>query len=606
MIVPMKKYTFLIHHKDYNNFLDKLQELGVVDVVDKGMEPDEETTAKVLKLQQIERVIKFLKSKETPDTPVDSEMPVEQMLPKIVELQSEHESIRQKINILDKALRALRPWGDFSVEMIQKLEKAGFFIRFFITSEKKFDPAWERDYNLEVINRTEGQVFFVIVQRQNEDVEIDAEEVKALERSATQVQAEKEQLQARMEEIEQYYQQNAKSFIPELEKLRAQTDNTISLERVIQNTDKEAADTLMIIEGWVPNLNKEAVNAFLDSQEVYYFVENPNKEDKVPVLLKNGAFSKLFEPITKLYALPSYTELDLTPFFAPFFMLFFGFCLGDAGYGLLFLIGTIIMKPKVSKEFHPIISLIQWLGGATVLFGALTGTFFGLNIIEMIDAGRLEGLTAVRAYMLDSNRMFDVALLFGGVQIVYGMCIRAVNLARQYGIKHALDTIGWIILIVGVAVVLLTANENNKELTNVLLYIVIAISGILILFLNSPGKNIFVNFGIGLWNVYNNASGLLGDLLSYIRLFALGVSSAILGYVFNVLALEMSGSTPVVSQLIFLIIIVVGHGLNIFMASIGAFVHPMRLTFLEFYKNAGFSGGGKAYNPFVKKEITAK
>jgi V/A-type H+/Na+-transporting ATPase subunit I len=73
-----------------------------------------------------------------------------------------------------------------------------------------------------------------------------------------------------------------------------------------------------------------------------------------------------------------------------------------------------------------------------------------------------------------------------------------------------------------------------------------------------------------------------------------------------VLALEMSGSTPVVSQLIFLIIIVVGHGLNIFMASIGAFVHPMRLTFLEFYKNAGFSGGGKAYNPFVKKEITAK
>lgn len=606
MIVPMKKYTFLIHHKDYSSFLDELQELGVLDVVDKGIEPDAETTADILKLQQTERVIKFLKSKETPDTSVDTEMPADDILKTIVDLQTEYESTKQKINVLEKAYRGLKPWGEYSVEMLKRLENAGLYVRFYIISDKKFKTEWEQEFNLEVISRTEGQVFFVIIQRGGEQIDIEAEEVKAHDRSANEVLQEKKQFQHRMEEIEQYYQQHAKAFLPKLETLKHKTDNKISFERVIQNTDKEAEDQLMIIEGWVPKMKREAVGIFLNEQEVFYIVDNPAKGERVPVLLKNNRFSKLFEPITKLYALPNYAELDLTPFFAPFFMLFFGFCLGDAGYGLLFLIGTIILKPRLSKEYRPIIALIQWLGGATVLFGILTGTFFGLNIIEMIDAGKLEGLSAVRAYMLDSNRMFDVALLFGGVQIVYGMCIRAVNLSRQYGFKHALDTIGWIILIVGVAVVLLTGNENNKELTKVLLYIVIAISGILILFLNSPGKNIFVNFGIGLWNIYNNASGLLGDLLSYIRLFALGVSSAILGYVFNVLALEMSGSTPVVSQIIFLIIIVVGHGLNIFMASIGAFVHPMRLTFLEFYKNAGFSGGGKAYNPFEKKEITAK
>ncbi len=605
MIVPMKKYTFLIHHKDYSSFLDELQGLGVVDVTDKGVEPDAETTADILKLQQIERVIKFLKSKETPDTPVDTEIQANDILKTVIDRQTEYESIKQKINVLEKAYRGLKPWGDFSVDMLKRLEKAGLHVRFYAISDKKFQTEWEQEFNLEVISRTEGQVFFVIVQREGEQIEIDAEEVKALDRSAGEVLEEQKQLQRRMEEIEQYYQQHAKAFLPKLEALKHKTDNKISFERVIRNTDKEAENHLMIIEGWVPKLKKEAVDAFLDSKEVYYFVENPTKEDKVPVLLKNGRFSKLFEPITTLYALPKYTEFDLTPFFAPFFMLFFGFCLGDAGYGLLFLIGTIILKPKVGKEFHPIISLVQWLGGATVLFGVLTGTFFGLNIIEMIDAGRLEGLSAVREYMLDSNRMFTVALIFGGVQIVYGMCIRAANLTRQYGIKHALDTIGWIVLIVGGVILYAVSNDNNKELINTLLYVLLAISGILILFLNSPGKNIFVNFGIGLWNVYNNASGLLGDLLSYIRLFALGVSSAILGYVFNVLALEMSGSTPVLSQLIFLIIILVGHGLNIFMASIGAFVHPMRLTFLEFYKNAGFSGGGKAYNPFVKKEINS-
>jgi V/A-type H+-transporting ATPase subunit I len=119
--------------------------------------------------------------------------------------------------------------------------------------------------------------------------------------------------------------------------------------------------------------------------------------------------------------------------------------------------------------------------------------------------------------------------------------------------------------------------------------------------MNNPGKNIFVNFGGGLWEVYSIVTGVMGDLLSYIRLFALGVSSAILGYVFNDLALQMSGSTPVVSQLVFVLILLIGHGLNIFMATLGAFVHPMRLTFVEFYKNAGFAGGGKAYNPFAQK-----
>jgi V/A-type H+/Na+-transporting ATPase subunit I len=108
------------------------------------------------------------------------------------------------------------------------------------------------------------------------------------------------------------------------------------------------------------------------------------------------------------------------------------------------------------------------------------------------------------------------------------------------------------------------------------------------------------NFGLGLWNTYNMATGLLGDLLSYIRLFALGISSAILGFVFNSLAVSMSGSIPVVSAIVMVIILVFGHSINLFMSGLGAFVHPMRLTFVEFYKNAGFTGGGKKYNPFRK------
>lgn len=116
--------------------------------------------------------------------------------------------------------------------------------------------------------------------------------------------------------------------------------------------------------------------------------------------------------------------------------------------------------------------------------------------------------------------------------------------------------------------------------------------------LNNLKRNPFINIGAGLWDAYNMATGILGDLLSYIRLFALGISSSVMGFVFNDLAINMSGDIPVLSTIIMLIIMIFGHGINIFMGGLGAFVHPMRLTFVEFYKNAGFEGGGKKYKPF--------
>jgi V/A-type H+-transporting ATPase subunit I len=132
------------------------------------------------------------------------------------------------------------------------------------------------------------------------------------------------------------------------------------------------------------------------------------------------------------------------------------------------------------------------------------------------------------------------------------------------------------------------------------LYLIIAgsIGGFFIFFMNSPGKNPFLNLGLGIWDTYGMASGLLGDLLSYVRLFALGISSAVLGNVFNQLAFSLSPDIIVVRQLVILLILLFGHGLNFFMSALGSFVHPLRLTFVEFYKNAGFSGGGKKYDPF--------
>ena len=172
----------------------------------------------------------------------------------------------------------------------------------------------------------------------------------------------------------------------------------------------------------------------------------------------------------------------------------------------------------------------------------------------------------------------------------------------QFGWKLALGTIGWIILLSGSVIIFLIHKLTGigMETLKPFLYAIIGISGVFILFLNNLKRNVFMNFGIGLWDSYGMITGVIGDLLSYIRLFALGIASGILGFVFNSLAVSMGGSIPVLGIIFMIIILIFGHSINIFMSGLGSFVHPLRLTFVEFYKNAGFTGGGKKYNPFKK------
>ena len=128
--------------------------------------------------------------------------------------------------------------------------------------------------------------------------------------------------------------------------------------------------------------------------------------------------------------------------------------------------------------------------------------------------------------------------------------------------------------------------------------VILGIAAVMIFLFNTPGKNVFLNIGLGLWDSYNMVTGLLGDVLSYVRLFALGLSGGILAGVFNSLATGMSPANAIMGPIVMVLIFVIGHAINIFMNVLGAMVHPMRLTFVEFFKNSGYEGGGKEDKPF--------
>ncbi len=591
MIVPMIKYSFLIHHNDYEVFLNELQEKGVLDVVDRKAEPTEETLNQIQQLKQYERVIRFLKGKQEDEAAKAPEFIKEpsEILDEIVKLQAEYESLRQKTAGLLKQYNQAKPWGDFSVNLVNKLAKEGVFVRFFMVAEKKFNTTWTNEFNLEVISLVDGLTHFVIVQRDNKAINIDAEEMKMPERSANEVLTEKNEFHQRIDEIELYFK-NATSFLPVLEEAQLQIENRISFTKVIQNTGKEAENHLMVLEGWLPTNRQKVFEDFLDQRGHFYFISKATPDENVPVLLKNNRFAKLFEPIGNLYSLPTYSELDLTPFFAPWFMLFFGFCMGDVGYGLIVVLASLILKKYVSSELKPILSLGVFLGLATILFGFISGTIAGFEM-EKINA-----FNPVEFIMLNDQTLFYLALGIGMVQILFGLGIQAYAKMRQFGFQYAVSTIG--IIIGTLAVLDLTIIKFLGEISMYFVYL----SLVMIIFWSDPKGGFFGRLGKGVWDLYGVVTGIFGDVLSYIRLFALGASSGILGFVINSISLPLLDSIPVLGPILFIIVMIVGHGANLALAGLGAFVHPMRLTFVEFYKNSGFLGGGKAYKPFKNLE----
>ena len=288
-------------------------------------------------------------------------------------------------------------------------------------------------------------------------------------------------------------------------------------------------------------------------------------------------------------------------------MLFFGLCMGDGGYGLIIFLACTLAKKKL-PALRDFMALGQWLGISTIIVGLLTGMVFGISL----DTVAWPWLAGVKDKFITDNNynvmgyspMMVVAVCVGILQILFGMGFKIVRITIQYGFKYALSEMGWLVLLIDM-IVLLLLKLSGVDLPQAVQYVIYGIAGIcgvLILFFNSPGKNPFMNLGSGLWGTYNMVSGLLGDVLSYIRLFALGLAGGILGGVFNSLAFQAGGSLPIwIGWLPTALILLLGHGLNLFLCIISALVHPIRLTFVEFFKNAGFEGGGKAYKPFVKK-----
>jgi len=585
MIVKMTKYSFVLLHSETDSFINELQKIGIIDITRSVKPVDEISSALYEKAVEIKKAVERINND---DFSRDGEY---------LSLKAEYEEARSEY---EKRL----PWGSFSIEKIQELAELGYRLHFYQASAKQLEKAgWKNEYPLEVIDDDGETVRFVVVSSSS-DFHFPINEIPAPSGSFEESRTQMESLKARIEEKENVLRAE-KELIPSMESEKEQILMQLQHHLAKITASPAAEDALDTFIGFAPTDDDSTVREALDATGIYYFSEPAVAEDCPPIKLKNNWFAKHFETLTGMYGMPVYDEFDPTPILAPFFTLFWAFCMADSAYGLILIaLGYMLRKVDI-LGLKPHYRLVVALGFGTTIIGFFLGGFMGFHLDEM--EWIPECLRNCMVVGKVGSTSFDVAMVaaiaIGVVHICLALLVKAIGLVKRYGICSAIAAWGWVVLIIGgiITAGLALTNVIDSSVTKILTIAIGIVSGLSIYIFNNPKRNPLSNIGAGLWNTYEMVTGLMSDTLSYIRLYALGLAGGMLGSAFNDLGMMVLGDSPTWQWLAFALIFLTGHAINFAMACLGAFVHPLRLTFVEYFKNSGYEGRGTLYNPMGLK-----
>lgn len=578
MIENMNKYSFILVSSEKEAFLQDLQELGLVDVKSSAKPVDEQSIALLAECNRLKAEIKDIEAGSDAH---------------LKDLQS---ALAEQVKECDNA----KVWGSWDRAL---LAQTGVELHFFKTEAKRFSEAnWEADYAIAKVNDDSKTVWFVVagsaegfpLKELPSPSQTYSEAKAAVEEAQKQVDLYSKDLQGRKKEL------------PRLRKELACAKDKLARYLAGANCESAVEDRLVVLEGFAPASQAATLKTAFDKMPLVWFATKATTEDKPPIKFKNKKLVSLFEVLTDMYGRPSYDGFDPTPFISIFFSLFFAFCMGDAGYGLVVVALAFLLRSKLGKQTS---TLLLILGTCTVVIGFIFHSFFSLDISQwgFIRAAGLNKIMVpsdskcVVSGMGEYDWTMMLALVCGVVHICIAQCTKAIVETRNKGVLGSVSTWGWTLLIVGGVAVGTFAllGVMNSAITKIAIIVIGIVSALCIFLLRDFHKNPLSNVGSGLWEAYNTATGLLSDVLSYLRLYALGLAGGLLGGAFNDLAVMVRGDGGF-GWVFFVLLVLVGHVLNIAMSGLSAFVHPLRLNFLEFFKNSGYEGAGRKYTPLAK------
>ena len=621
MIQDMKKLTFLITNGEYDQFIESIRQLGVIHVEQLQQGASSNELQQALDMAQRYKAVlahldyahdTYTAQQTLSPIPADPAMGHKKLSEVEALIELENNLVHERDSV-QKDIERLEVWGEIDWTAIQRLESAGINVYFYSVPNKLYKKEWADLYFATAIAEVNKKIYFLAFASSAPD--ITAERLDLPKVSLAGLYQQQKQLNSQIDEIHQSLLAINAEYRDSILAAQVANENDIQLSRVHLSNESVAGDAVKLLVGWTLAEKAKEVTDFLDSQHIYYELTDPEFDDDVPIKLVNNKYTTLFEPILRMYSLPNYHDIDPLPLFAPFFMLFFGLCMGDLGYGLIITaISLLIVFTKPNIRSYGLLGAV--LGGMTCVCGFITGTFFGIDL-STVD---WEWIKPIQPYFINDSMkesffgyspMMVISVIIGLIQVLIGMTMAGCKAVKNYGFIYGVGKFSWVLALVSAVVLfgLPMFGVTIPQWLQYILYVLIAIAAFGIYFLNNPAAyakagslkkllGIGVNLGGGLWSTYGMSTGLLGDLLSYIRLFALGLTGGVLGSVFNSLAVQMSPDVPVVHEIVMLLILLFGHGINFGLCIISSFVHPMRLTFVEYFKNADFSGNGTEYKPF--------
>lgn len=620
MITKMTRLDVLLFHGEQEKFLHDLRDSGVVHVCGNDRPLDNETAKVSTQLANVEKVLTEIR-KISPSTVLSQEnTSPEDLVKTFLDVTMQIEATAVEENICEKELARFQPWGDVSLETLRRLQKSGLYISLYELNTKNRNLLEGACY--EIIQETKTTLWVAAVSQDTPSTFEGYEEVILPEHSAQELRKNLATLKE-TQMVLRAKQQNIAAAKDQISNYRNELTDQLNMMLARHSMSAEAENHLFTLQGWIPETQKSAVENVLEKFSCWYEFSEPSKDDTVPVKMRNHRGTKLFESITKIFALPDYFELDPTPFFAPFYALFFGLCLGDVGYGSLLAIIAIVGMMKGPEKLRSIMWLALVLGIATIFSGVLLNSFFGAPIFPNANTPG-SAFALLRETKINGKSLYPAmpfSIFLGIIQIILGMILKAVNGYRESGkFTYTLFPLGMLLLTISLTFALIKINFLDMasmfevffkiptetviaSMTTTMMYIPLGIGLVLLFLFNSPDRSFGFRIPYGLWELYQYVTGIMGDGLSYIRLFALGLAGGLLGASFNKIAFMVSsGDNPKWMIIFTIIILVLGHTINFALSILGAFVHPLRLTFVEFYKHLGFKGGATAYKPFTKTE----
>lgn len=605
MIVKMKKVLLLTLSKYKKESLEILRDFGAVhinscnknsDSLKKSID-DRRILMQAFSLLKEDGGVKALKSSN--GNFLDIAKSIVNLGNEIKEFQDIKRSLLHERNLISV-------WGNFSLENIDELKESNIYIQFFKIQKSEYKNLL-RDPNVNVllIKNVKNTSYFVSVGEFEQKIEI-ADEFKFnfdLDYINNKLKVVDEILDQKLTQISLF-----NKYIDILRDEIKNYDQIVEFEQVLADMQTDFED-FSYITGFVPAESQESLkNAVLKAGFAAQFAD-PEENDIIPTYIKRKGIANLAAPIFNiLETIPGYKERDISFIFMLFFFVFFGMIIGDAAYGVIFfLIGILLslsflFKGKPLTPFH---GLIFYLSVSSILYGAMTGTWFGspliLEMFPILNSFKV-------SYLTEKNSVQNIIFICFSIGVLQISLAHVWNFFRQVKEKphiHSIAQIGWLMCIVGLyyLVLNLILSQSRFPMYNVVYNVIYFGVALVFVFGKQDGSNFFKcilkSFGGIIEQFLTTVSGF-ADIISYIRLFAVGLAGLSISASFNTMSIPLLKSSNIGLIVAGIIVILFGHVLNIMLSLLSVIVHGVRLNMLEFSNHLGQEWSGCAYRPFKK------